>query len=70
MLRCCLKVMGQIENDMVLGTGQYKTGIRATMFGFEDKGVFYFAGEGKAPQIIRGQSSTGPPPRRSSPGPG
>ena len=45
----CLKVMGQIENDMVLGTSQYKNGIRATMFAFEDKGVFYFAGEGHAP---------------------
>ena len=46
----CLKVMGQLENDMVLGTGQYKAGIRATMFAFEDKGVFYFAGEGLRPR--------------------
>ena len=53
-LRCCLKVMGQTENDMVLGTSQYKTGIRATMFSFDDKGVFYFSGEGKAPQIVYG----------------
>ena len=53
-LRMCLKVMGQTENDMVLGTSAYKNGIRATMFGFDDKGVFYFAGEGKAPQIVYG----------------
>ena len=53
-LRMCLKVMGQTENDMVLGTSAYKAGIRATMFSLDDKGVFYFAGEGKAPQIVRG----------------
>jgi S-DNA-T family DNA segregation ATPase FtsK/SpoIIIE len=53
-LRCCLKVMGQTENDMVLSTSAYKNGIRATMFSFDDKGVFYFAGEGKAPQIVYG----------------
>jgi len=54
-LRFCLKVMGQTENDMVLGTSQYKAGIRATMFGFDDKGLMYFRGEGKAPQIVRAQ---------------
>ena len=48
-LRMCLKVMGQLENDMVLGTSMYKNGIRATMFAREDKGVFYFAGEGLEP---------------------
>jgi S-DNA-T family DNA segregation ATPase FtsK/SpoIIIE len=59
-LRMCLKVMGQTENDMVLGTSQYKRGIRATMFGFEDKGVFYFSGEGKQPVIMRSQNIDGP----------
>jgi DNA segregation ATPase FtsK/SpoIIIE, S-DNA-T family len=53
-LRMCLKVMGQVENDMVLGTSMYKNGIRATMFAREDKGVFYFAGEGLSPVIVRG----------------
>jgi S-DNA-T family DNA segregation ATPase FtsK/SpoIIIE len=53
-LRMCLKVMGQLENDMVLGTSMYKNGVRATMFGREDKGVFYFAGEGLNPVIMRG----------------
>jgi S-DNA-T family DNA segregation ATPase FtsK/SpoIIIE len=53
-LRMCLKVMGQVENDMVLGTSAYRNGIRATMFSFDDKGVFYFSGEGKAPQILYG----------------
>jgi S-DNA-T family DNA segregation ATPase FtsK/SpoIIIE len=59
-LRMCLKVMGQTENDMVLGTSHYKRGIRATMFGLEDKGVFYFAGEGREPAIMRSQYIDGP----------
>ena len=53
-LRLCLKVMGQTENDMVLGTSQYKAGIRATMFSRDDLGVFYFAGEGRNPVIAHG----------------
>jgi DNA segregation ATPase FtsK/SpoIIIE, S-DNA-T family len=52
-LRICLKVMGQTENDMVLGTSAYKNGTRATMFAFSDKGIAYFAGEGDAPRIVR-----------------
>jgi S-DNA-T family DNA segregation ATPase FtsK/SpoIIIE len=52
-LRMCLKVMGQIENDMVLGTSAYKNGTRATMFSFDDKGICYFAGEGASPRIVR-----------------
>ena len=48
-LRMCLKVMGQTENDMVLGTSAYKNGVRATMFAFSDKGICYFAGEGQDP---------------------
>jgi S-DNA-T family DNA segregation ATPase FtsK/SpoIIIE len=52
-LRICLKVMGQTENDMVLGTSAYKNGARATMFAFSDKGICYLAGEGDAPRIVR-----------------
>ena len=52
-LRICLKVMGQTENDMVLGTSMYKNGTRATMFAFSDKGIAYLAGEGDAPRIVR-----------------
>lgn len=59
-LRMCLKVMGQLENDMVLSTSMYKVGIRATMFSFDDKGVFYFGGEGMRPRIMRGQNIDGP----------
>jgi DNA segregation ATPase FtsK/SpoIIIE, S-DNA-T family len=51
-LRMCLKVMGQIENDMVLGTSMYKAGYRATMFSRDDKGILYFGGEGLNPLIV------------------
>jgi S-DNA-T family DNA segregation ATPase FtsK/SpoIIIE len=50
--RFCLRVMGQLENDMILGTSAYKNGIRATMFTARDKGVGYLVG-GPDPQITR-----------------
>ena len=70
-LRMCLKVMGQTENDMVLGTSAYKNGyprhhvrLRATR------------ASSTSPERARpadratATGSTCPPPRRSSPGPG
>ncbi|MEU0689962.1 cell division protein FtsK [Streptomyces uncialis] len=51
--RWCLKVMGQVENDMVLGTGAYKRGVRATLFAWAEKGVCYFLGEGADARIVR-----------------
>jgi DNA segregation ATPase FtsK/SpoIIIE, S-DNA-T family len=59
-LRWCLKVMGQLENDMVLGTSAYKNGTRATMFAFSDKGICYFSGEGEAARIVRGYQVDAP----------
>ena len=60
-LRMCLKVMGQIENDMVLGTSaSTSTASGPPCSAFEDKGVFYFAGEGLRPRIMRGQYIDGP----------
>jgi S-DNA-T family DNA segregation ATPase FtsK/SpoIIIE len=50
--RFCLKVMGQIENDMVLGTGAYKAGVRASMFAWGDKGIGYLVGEGAGARIV------------------
>ncbi|MFC5719610.1 cell division protein FtsK [Streptomyces gamaensis] len=50
--RWCLKVMGQLENDMVLGTSAYKRGVRATMFAWADKGIHYFVGEGADARIV------------------
>ncbi|WP_406640458.1 cell division protein FtsK [Amycolatopsis sp. WGS_07] len=52
-LRYCLKVQGQTENDMVLGTSQYKNGVRATMFARTDRGIGYLAGEGDDAKIVR-----------------
>ncbi|MEU7868297.1 cell division protein FtsK [Dactylosporangium sp. NPDC049140] len=52
-LRFCLKVMGHTENDMVLGTGARRAGMRATMFSRRDRGIGYLAGEGDDPQIAR-----------------
>jgi S-DNA-T family DNA segregation ATPase FtsK/SpoIIIE len=52
-VRWCLKVMGQIENDMVLGTGSYKRGIRANTLAWADKGVCWFVGEGSDARIVR-----------------
>ena len=48
-LRYCMKVAGQVENDMVLGTSMYKAGVRATTFARTDRGVGYLAGEGDEP---------------------
>ena len=51
--RWCLKVMSHTENDMVLGTGAYKRGVRATTFAWADKGICYFLGEGADARIVR-----------------
>jgi S-DNA-T family DNA segregation ATPase FtsK/SpoIIIE len=59
-LRWCLKVMGQIENDMVMGTSAYKSGIRSTMFDDDDKGIAYFGGEGMRGRIMRAQFINNP----------
>lgn len=59
-LRFCLKVAGQLENDMVLGTSAYKNGVRATMFSRSDKGVGYLSGEGEEPTITRAAYIDGP----------
>ncbi|MGH3450398.1 MAG: FtsK/SpoIIIE domain-containing protein, partial [Haloechinothrix sp.] len=59
-LRFCLRVMGQVENDMVLGTSSYKSGIRATTFGAKDKGIGYLVGAADDPQIVRSYYIDGP----------
>lgn len=52
-LRFCLRVTGQIENDLVLGTSAYKNGIRATTFTPSDRGIGYLVGAGDEPQVVR-----------------
>lgn len=53
-VRICLKVMGQPENDMILGTGAYRNGLKATVFTVLDKGIAYVLGAADEPQIVRG----------------
>jgi DNA segregation ATPase FtsK/SpoIIIE, S-DNA-T family len=52
-LRFCLRVMGQVENDMILGTSAYQNGIRSTLFTTEDKGMGYLVGAAEVPQIVK-----------------
>jgi S-DNA-T family DNA segregation ATPase FtsK/SpoIIIE len=53
-LRFCLKVAGQVANDMVLGTSSYQEGIRATEFTPElDAGIGYLRGASPEPKIVR-----------------
>lgn len=52
-IRLCLRVMGQIENDMILGTSSYQNGIRATLFTRSDRGIGYLVGATDAPVVVR-----------------
>ncbi|MFI7272638.1 cell division protein FtsK [Streptomyces sp. NPDC049879] len=53
-IRFCLKVAGQTENDMVLGTSTYKNGVRATQFRPEiDAGTGYLVGATTLPTVVR-----------------
>jgi S-DNA-T family DNA segregation ATPase FtsK/SpoIIIE len=52
--RFCLKVAGQVENDMILGTSAYKAGARSTTFRPKiDAGLGYFKGETGVPRVVR-----------------
>jgi S-DNA-T family DNA segregation ATPase FtsK/SpoIIIE len=53
-MRYCLRVAGQVENDMILGTSKYQQGVRATMLRPSDKGVGWLVGAADEPQISRG----------------
>jgi len=59
-LRFCLKVMSHTANDMVLGTGAYKAGVRATMFSRSDRGICFMSGEGDDPVIAASAFVDGP----------
>jgi S-DNA-T family DNA segregation ATPase FtsK/SpoIIIE len=51
--RFCLKVPGQLENDIVLGTSSYKIGYKATAFRTKtDAGLGWLKADGD-PQIVR-----------------
>ena len=52
-VRFCLKVPDQVSNDMIMGTGAYKAGYRASEFRPKiDAGLDWFKGEGD-PQAVR-----------------
>ncbi|HEX3785046.1 MAG TPA: FtsK/SpoIIIE domain-containing protein [Pseudonocardiaceae bacterium] len=64
-LRFCLKVAGQTENDMVLGTSSYQNGIRATQFTPQlDAGIGYLVGATPEPKIVRSFYLDGPAAER------
>jgi S-DNA-T family DNA segregation ATPase FtsK/SpoIIIE len=67
--RFCLRVMGQVENDMVLGTSMYRDGVRATMFTKRDKGVGTWSA-GRSRRLSGRTTWTGRPPSGSPPAPG
>ncbi|MEV4457344.1 cell division protein FtsK [Microbispora sp. NPDC049633] len=53
-IRFCLRVGGQLENDMILGTSAYQSGIRATMFVPEkDAGTGYLVGATPMPKVAK-----------------
>lgn len=51
-LRMCGKVESYVESNMVLGSNAHSAGISATVFGPEDRGVFWLRGAGD-PTIVR-----------------
>lgn len=57
--RLCLKVMDHDANDMVLGTGAHKGGMRATILTEDDKGVGLLR-DGGAAKMVRSAYIDGP----------
>jgi S-DNA-T family DNA segregation ATPase FtsK/SpoIIIE len=52
-VRYCMRVPGQVENDIILGTSAYKNGYKATVFRAKtDAGLGWLRGDGD-PQIMR-----------------
>jgi S-DNA-T family DNA segregation ATPase FtsK/SpoIIIE len=54
-IRICFKVTEQNHNDQVLGTGSYKSGLKATLFSQEDRGLAWLKAAGD-PQVVRSWS--------------
>lgn len=60
-IRFCLRVSGQVANDMVLGTSSYQEGIRATQFTpILDAGIGWLKGATPEPKIVRSFYLDGP----------
>lgn len=52
-VRICFKVNGQRANDAVLGNEMHSSGIKATKFGPDDKGLAWLKGDGAEPIVVR-----------------
>jgi S-DNA-T family DNA segregation ATPase FtsK/SpoIIIE len=52
-IRLCLRVMSQVENDLILGTSAYRNGIRATLLTRSDRGVGYLVGATDQATVVR-----------------
>jgi S-DNA-T family DNA segregation ATPase FtsK/SpoIIIE len=52
-VRFCLRVMGQVENDMILGTSMYKNGVRASTLRPSDRGIGYLVGAADDPVVVK-----------------
>lgn len=52
-VRLCFRVNGQRANDTVLGTEMHSSGIKATKFGPDDKGLAWLKGDGAEPLVVR-----------------
>ena len=52
-VRIALKVSGQIANDQILGTSSYQSGIRATLFSFDEKGLALLKADGAEAKVVR-----------------
>lgn len=51
--RFALRVMSQVENDLILGTSAYQNGVRATLFTRSERGIGYLVGALDAPAVVR-----------------
>lgn len=51
-VRLCFKVTEQVHNDQILGTGAYKSGLKATLFSQEDRGLAWLKASGD-PRVVR-----------------
>ncbi|NRQ40596.1 cell division protein FtsK [Nonomuraea sp. NN258] len=52
-IRICLRVMGHIETDMILGSGSHTAGIRPSNFTKKDQGISYAVGIDDDPILVR-----------------
>lgn len=59
-IRYCLRVLDHGANDMILGSGMYKAGYRATVFTLSDKGIGLLNGATDDTQTVRSAYIDGP----------